>query len=167
MKLSKIVIGILALILGAYLVYKLAMPSKIKVTKESELVLINVLDKNLYDDCHISGSVNIPFDKFEEFADKLNKKDHIVVYCSNYMCTASGATAKMLKNKGFENVWAYEAGTAGWLQEGLKVEGPCSQAYLKLKTEKPAHQDADVKVISTAELREKLDKMSIFKPSIS
>ena len=33
--------------------------------KESKLVVINVLDQKYYDDCHIKGSINIPFDEFE------------------------------------------------------------------------------------------------------
>ena len=28
-------------------------------------VLVNVLDKEFYDDCHIKGSINVPFENLE------------------------------------------------------------------------------------------------------
>ena len=37
------------------------------------LVVINVLDKELYDDCHIKGSMNIPFEKVDQLAEQLIK----------------------------------------------------------------------------------------------
>src|SRR5260221_674614 len=73
--------------------------------KKSDLIVINVLDKNLYDDCHIKGSINVPFGEIKEYASKIDKSTPVVVYCSNYQCTASGAAAKMLQDMGFENVW--------------------------------------------------------------
>jgi len=125
--------------------------------KEQKLVIINVLDKDLYDDCHIKGSINVPFEKIEEYADKLDKSKHVVLYCSNYMCTASGSSAKMLKRMGFENVWAYEAGMADWYQAKLPVEGPCKEAYLNVKIEKPEHVDDNFPIITTNELSNKIN----------
>ena len=54
------------------------------------------------------------------------------------------AAAQKLKEMGFENVWAYEGGTAEWYQMGLKaegkypVEGTCQASYLSAANEKPA-----------------------------
>lgn len=131
--------------------------------KKQELKVINVLDKNLYDDCHIKGSINVPFEDFEQYAKNLDKDTHVVVYCSNYMCTASGASARKLSEMGFKNVWAYEAGMAEWYQAGLPVEPKdiCKQEYLKMQVAKPEHEDKSVKVISTQELKDKMQEMHL------
>ena len=42
---------------------------------QSKLIIINVLDPDYYQDCHIPGSINIPFEKFEDRMKTLNKKD--------------------------------------------------------------------------------------------
>jgi rhodanese-related sulfurtransferase len=125
--------------------------------EKEELVVINVLDKNLYDDCHIEGSINIPFEIFEQYAQrKLSKSAVIVVYCSNYMCSASGEAALMLKKMGFKKVWAYEAGMAEWYQQKLPVVGPCSSKYLNARFSPPDHQELGLPVITTQQLREKM-----------
>ena len=134
--------------------------------KKSDVVVINVLSKQLYDDCHIKGSLNVPFmdeenpdiSPIEKFTKDLDKETKIVVYCSNYMCTASGEIAKKLSEMGFENVWAYEAGMAEWYQENLPVEGTCNQKYLAKKLEKPVNESHEgFKEITTTELKKLLD----------
>ncbi len=105
-----------------------------KATKEiPNFVVVNVLDKNFHEDCHIEGSINVPFMELEKYADEHWDKDktQIVLYCGNYRCTASGYGVRMLREKGFQYVWAYEGGTAEWIQKGLSVVGPCKEAYLQ------------------------------------
>lgn len=126
-----------------------------------QLLVINVLDPELYADCHIKGSINVPFETVEQFAQQLDKNTPIVAYCSNYKCTASYLTARLLKQSGFKYVWAYEAGMAGWYQQGLPVEGPCKQAYLTMAN-KPLAGDSvsDVSVITTTDLHQKMSTAS-------
>jgi rhodanese-related sulfurtransferase len=139
----------------------------IKQTHEVKLVIINVLDKVLYDDCHIKGSIHVPFEEFEGWISKnlesknIDINDHIVVYCSNYMCTASGYGAQLLTKLGFKNVWAYEAGVAEWLQRGQPVEGVCQKPYLKRVFDKPEHTQEDINIISTDDLAKKIENMHI------
>lgn len=127
------------------------------------LYVINVLDKDSYNDCRIAGSINVPFEEVETFAKDLNRSAEVVVYCANYMCTASGAAAQKLKDMGFENVWAYEGGTAEWYQMNMKsegkypVEGSCQASYLTAANEKPAETDhAGVTIISAEDLHQKM-----------
>jgi 3-mercaptopyruvate sulfurtransferase SseA len=96
----------------------------------------------------------------EAFAKTLNKKTHVVVYCSNYRCTASGSVVKMLKRMGFESVWAYEGGIAEWYQRGLPVEGPCEKGYLQQVVEPGKHEIEGVSVISAQELKQKMEEMA-------
>ncbi len=123
------------------------------------LKVINVLDKRLYDDCHIKGSINVPFQDVENKALSWDKSTKIVVYCSNYTCTASGFIAKMLTKMGFENVWAYEAGMVGWYKAGLPYEGPAKESYLELPN--IPHENVEkggVSVITTEELHALMKK---------
>jgi len=127
------------------------------------LYVINVLDKESYDDCRIAGSINVPFEQVESFAKDLDRTAEVVVYCANYMCTSSIAAAQKLKEMGFENVWAYEGGTAEWYQMNMKadgqypVEGTCQASYLSAANEKPAEMPhTEVSVISASELQQKM-----------
>lgn len=122
-------------------------------SRKQSLIVVNVLDKEMYDDCHIAGSIQVPFADVEKEAKKWDKASKVVVYCSAYLCTASGHAARTLKKMGFDQVWAYEEGMAGWKQAGLPTEGPCTMAYLDLPNEKlsdTVHED--VTEISTQEL---------------
>lgn len=139
----------------------------VTIKHEPKLIIVNVLDKALYDDCHIKGSINVPFEEFNDWVNKnleskkIDINDHIVVYCSNYMCTASGYSAQLLTKLGFKNVWAYEAGVAEWLQQGKAIEGVCQKPYLKRVVDKPEHAQEDINIISTDDLAKKIENMQI------
>jgi len=128
--------------------------------KKPSLVVMNVLDKNLYDNCHIKGSVNVPFSDVEQYAKDLDRDTHVVTYCANYQCSASGESARKLTQMGFKNVSAYEAGIVEWKQSGLPVEGPCAvegdSSYLTAANEKPEKFEEGVNVITTEELKSKM-----------
>lgn len=144
---------------------------KQETKKEQSLYVLNVLDKDAYDDCRIAGSTNVPFQEVETFAKGLDRNAEIVVYCANYTCSASGAAAQKLKAMGFQKVWAYEGGTAEWYQAGLKeanqypVEGSCKATYLAAANEKPVAMEEElVPVISLAQLREKMQQHGLLAP---
>jgi len=138
-----------------------------KAKKETpDFVVVNVLEEEFYRDCHIRGDINVSFMELENYAEEHWDKDRtqIVLYCGNYKCTASGFGAKMLRKKGFKYVWAYEGGTAEWIQKGLPVEGPCKEAYLqdyKLPEETLKKMQEEHEIIITAE--ELYKKMVEFK----
>lgn len=87
-------------------------------------VLINALSKDSYIAKHIPGSINIP----EEHADWIenvvpDKQQDIVVYCANSDCDASPNTAKKMIEMGYENIWDFEEGLAGWKKSGYELVG--------------------------------------------
>lgn len=131
--------------------------------KKEGLFLVNVLDVEYYDDCHIKApnSINVTLEGLEAFTKTVDpEKSEIVFYCSNYMCTASGFAAKELAKKGFKNVWAYEAGIADWYQKGLPVEGKCEKPYLNKKIEKlELEESSEIRIISTDELANKVKSL--------
>lgn len=92
--------------------------------------IINVLAKEYFDDCHITGSRHVPFDELSSRAQEWDKDKSIVVYCAKYECDASRQAFKQLSALGFENVWAYEGGMKEWKQKGFACQGSCSKEYL-------------------------------------
>jgi rhodanese-related sulfurtransferase len=149
--------GILALLPACWPFSK-----KAPTEPQQSLYVINVLDKESYDDCRIAGSINVPFDQVETFAKDLPRSTEMVVYCANYMCTSSAAAAQKLKEMGFENIWAYEGGTAEWYQMNKRaegkypVEGTCQASYLSAANERPAEMSPSVAIISADELHQKM-----------
>ena len=128
-----------------------------KKEKKEVLLVVNVLAKDLYDDCHIPGSIQVDFDKVAEVSKGWLKSTKIVAYCANYACTASAVVARDLKAQGFD-AYEYAAGMAGWFQSGLPVEGPAQSPYLRQPNEKHTEEMAGVSVITTDELKQWLDE---------
>lgn len=129
--------------------------------QETTVRLINVLDEKFFNDAHIAGSLNISLENLEKETATWSKDTPIVVYCANYQCSASDSGVRKLMALGFTNVKAYEAGTAGWMQAGLPVDGDAKEAYLTQPNERIHHDDEAkeegdkevvVKEISTDEL---------------
>jgi rhodanese-related sulfurtransferase len=122
--------------------------------KEPAMRVINVLSNELYKDAHITGSVHVPFENVEQQAAKWNKKIPVVVYCSNYACSASSSATRALIRMGFHDVHAYEGGMAEWYQLGYPTMGKVEQAYLQHKMEKPDQHDEHE--IDAVQLREQM-----------
>jgi len=132
-------------------------------------VIVNVLDKEYYDDCHIKGSINVPFENLKSYAKANWDKDttEIVVHCTNYKCTASAAGWEMLHALGFKKVFAYEGGTAEARQVGIPVEGPCKEGYLQdyekvaSTSDKKNDGESSVVIISAEDLKKKLEEFAV------
>ncbi len=117
--------------------------------------VINVLSPETYADCHIKGSLNIPYDSLIEYTKNFPKDTEMVVYCASYVCPMSGRAATLLKDQGFTNVCAYEGGAAEWVALGYPTEGPAQMKYLHEKYNKP-EDTGEIKTISAQELKRKL-----------
>ena len=125
--------------------------------KKSGLVVVNVLDKELHDDCHIAGSINIPLDQLDPKMNSIAQDADIVFYCSNYQCTGSEYAASKFLKKGFESVSVYEGGMAEWYQAGLPVEGKHLKAYLSKPSQKGPDEDgSSIPVITMEQLAKKM-----------
>lgn len=132
--------------------------AQLQEQKKAGLFVFNVLDKELYDDCHIKGSIHVPLTELEQKVQSLDKENaEIVIYCSNYLCGSSEQACKKLQSMGFKHVWAYEGGTAEWYQMGLPVEGQSQSSYLTKKIAPPPHDASRACLTVTAqELAQKL-----------
>lgn len=135
-------------------------------TEKPKLILLNVLGKQFFDDCHIAPSsaqvlsTVVEFEDLDSFADTLDRSIPVVLYCSNYQCTASGSGAALLHRKGFSSVYVYEGGMAEWKQKGLPVEGPCTEKYLFRVVEAPVGPVTDENlpytILTAEELHQKM-----------
>lgn len=119
-----------------------------------KLLIINVLSPDTYEDCRIKGSINVPVDKIEEYAKKLDKNTPIVVYCASYSCPASSRAWHKLKNMGFTNIKAYEGGMAEWKQKEYPLEGSCALEYLERKEEP---EERNIETITAEVLKELME----------
>lgn len=127
-----------------------------KPVLKTGLIVVNVLDKSAYDDCHIKGSINVPFEQFEEHAKQWDPaQSDVIVYCSNYMCSSSEYAYHQLKRMGFQSIAVYPGGTAEWYQKGFPVNGVCENSYLKQVI--APHADSTVTAITAEELAQKLN----------
>ncbi|MCL4360806.1 rhodanese-like domain-containing protein [Candidatus Dependentiae bacterium] len=122
----------------------------------NKILLINVLSKESFEDCHIPGSVNVSLNNLKRYAEKLDRNIEIIVYCASYQCSASRQAWQILDELGFEKVKAYEGGIREWYQHGLPVEGVCKAEFLNELNLRTETEDENVKKISTKELQNKL-----------
>ena len=122
--------------------------------KEQGLLVVNVLPKESYNDCHIIGSINVPLDTLKEYSHGLKRETPIVVYCASYVCSASRSAWHTLNEMGFSNVWAYEGGMAQWCQLGYPVEGSCAQEYFKIEHHKA--EESHLQKINAQDLKKKM-----------
>lgn len=125
---------------------------------QDQLVIINVLGSDSYNDCHIKYSINISLDELKAYAEPISRDTPIIVYCASYRCSASRSAWHALHDMGFTNVRAYEGGIAEWHQKGYPSEGACSQEYLKVSAE-PVRADDAVVTISAEELKAVIDAL--------
>jgi len=125
--------------------------------KMLNVIVANVLDKELYDDCHIKDSIHLDIDKLDEFVQATAKNTPIVIYCSNYLCSTSDYVAKKLREKGFTDVFVYAGGMAEWYQNKLPVEGACAASYLTKPNRAPATQTEHDDIITLQKLMKFLD----------
>lgn len=122
-----------------------------------KLLVINVLPKDAYNDCHIEGSISVPFDYLAQFVSDFDKDQPIVVYCASYICSASRKAWKLLNQMGFTDVSAYEGGTAEWFQKGLPAQGACQADYISKVHVKP-EQTGQLHTISASDLEQRMKK---------
>jgi rhodanese-related sulfurtransferase len=85
---------------------------------------LDVRSESEYDNGHIKGAVNIPYNKIEDRLAELPADTPIIVYCSGSSCNMSGVAAQTLANNGFNQI--YDVGGIGvveWEQKGYPMEG--------------------------------------------
>lgn len=126
------------------------------IVKKDGLVVLSVLDKKEFDDCHIKDSMHIAIDELDSAANMIEKTAEVVVYCSDYSCASSHYARTRLMELGFTNVSVYKGGMAEWFTKGLPSEGPATAEYLKNQNVIAAELSAENNEISIEILAQKM-----------
>lgn len=125
--------------------------------------IIDVNEKKIYDDAHIKGAINIPYDKLESETANFDKNSLVVTYCTTYECTESHRAAKKLKELGFTNVRIYQGGMNDWYKHAQEdkaaypYEGPATEPYLTKSVSKPEAKE-EVPTITAEEISKQLEE---------
>jgi rhodanese-related sulfurtransferase len=94
---------------------------KKKIDRGEDFKLINCLDDWMFRAKRIPGSIH--FEGLKHALGTLDPKAEVVVYCSNFGCTASILVYQQLVDHGFQNAWHYPGGVADWEDAGYPLEG--------------------------------------------
>lgn len=87
-------------------------------------VIVDVRSRKEYEDAHICGAVNIPLASIEEKADRLLKKDDLIIVCGHGPASLESAVgADKFVTMMFEKVIRYTGGLEEWTNAGLCTEG--------------------------------------------
>ena len=103
---------------------------KEKIDQIPDLTLINVLDEQTYIDCHIPGSINVPYDRLIETLASWEKDKEIVLYCAHNDCSKSKEAYELLADLGFTQLSLYFGGMKDWIKKGYDTVGVCTMKYL-------------------------------------
>ncbi|MBP6892171.1 rhodanese-like domain-containing protein [Candidatus Babeliales bacterium] len=103
---------------------------KEKIDQLPDLTIINVLNEETYVDCHIPGSINVPYDRLIETLAGWEKDKEIVVYCAQNSCSKSKEAYELLADLGFTHLSEYSGGMKDWLKKGYDTIGICTMRYL-------------------------------------
>jgi rhodanese-related sulfurtransferase len=89
-----------------------------------DVVLVEALGPQYFDEGHLPGAINIPHTEVAELAPALlpDKDAALVVYCANGPCRNSGLAARELARLGYTRVRDYHEGKAEWVAAGLPLE---------------------------------------------
>ena len=143
-----LVIVIVSAIIGSFCLKKWYLKNDSKFFESLPLCLINVLDKEEFEDAHITGSINIPYHEIEKTLKLIPHNKKVIFYCANYLCTASSEAAKSAVRQGFKNVYTYEGGMAEWYQINLNdksytYKGPAQLSYLQVIIPQPEYKEEE------------------------
>src|SRR5262245_38655220 len=89
--------------------------------EDEEMLVLDVRDRDEFDEAHIPGSVHLPYGELPERQAELPRDRAIAAICSGGK--RSGLAASILQREGFERVLhVADGGVATWLRAGRPVE---------------------------------------------
>ena len=101
-----------------------------KFINNEDFLLINVLPEEYFQQAHVPGSVNVPYDGNDSFTNDIEalaaaKDKDIVIYCLSELCDTSSFATETLIQSGFSNVADFNGGLQEWMESGkpLKTSG--------------------------------------------
>lgn len=90
-----------------------------KLRNKEGFFLIDVRDREEYENGHIAGSILIPMNDIEAKTEGVRKDKPMVLYCA--LGRRSRIAAEALISRGFSNIYHLEGGLEAWTNEGGEV----------------------------------------------
>ena len=87
----------------------------------SDVVLLDVRSRSGYDEGHLPGAINIPFEELPARMKELPKNKEIITYCWDVTCILCTKAAYVLAKKGYR-VKEMLGGIEAWQRAGFPVE---------------------------------------------
>ncbi|MBB6449681.1 rhodanese-related sulfurtransferase [Geomicrobium halophilum] len=79
---------------------------------EANVELVDLREKELYDEGHIPGAIHIPYDEFQQRYNELSDDNRIILIC--HTGSMGIDSADFLVNNGFDDVVNFGGGMAVW-----------------------------------------------------
>ncbi|MDX2240394.1 MAG: rhodanese-like domain-containing protein [Leptolyngbyaceae cyanobacterium bins.302] len=93
---------------------------------EPNLTILDIRDREVFDDCHILGALNTPIDMLPDAADiSLQHKRDIYLYGESN--EQSQKAAEQLRQAGFQRVAELQGGLQSWMEIGGSIDGSQTQ----------------------------------------
>ena len=94
---------------------------------EGTAIILDARDAAEYQQGHIPGAINIPYDRIPEYFDVLQSQvpmdARVICYCRSLTCDFSDQLATELKVIGYKNVSVFSGGWEQWTTAGYPIEG--------------------------------------------
>lgn len=98
-----------------------------ELTSTGAIVLIDAREEHEFEEGHLPGAINIPYDHFVDYYDQLLEMvpmdADVVTYCRSLTCDLSDDLAREMQLAGYERVLVYKGGWLEWTEAEMPVEG--------------------------------------------
>jgi len=105
---------------------EIGLDQAVRLFESGKAVFLDARPAQEYFEGHIKGAKSLPWQSFDEIADKILKdiplEATIITYCDGEACDLSLYLAKQLYLMGFQNVHYLTNGWTRWLEAGLPYE---------------------------------------------
>ena len=92
-----------------------------------QTVIIDLRERDQFNQSHAAGSINLPYYEFEEvysdFMEQTSIDNSIFIFCEGMLCGLSTRVAKELLDAGYNNLTVVKQGFGGWAKCELPMEG--------------------------------------------
>ena len=93
---------------------------------DSMTIFLDARPSDEYDQGHIKGAINLPFEEWDQYWDKvkpqLDSTREIVCYCEGLDCELSLFAARELKQDGYPKAYIFFGGWLKWKDANLPIE---------------------------------------------
>lgn len=94
---------------------------RIEDLPESDPLIVDLRPEEEFDEAHIPGALNIPYDQLEDRKDELPMNSPVLAYCRDEYCELADSAVLLLRKTG-RLAWRLEDSVLARLTEGRQIE---------------------------------------------